>query len=336
MSSPRVTLSAVAEHAGVSRATASLVLRRTGRVSADTRQRVLAAMAELGYVYDRVAASMRTQQAPVVGVLLSDIANAFFAELFGGLERQLGATGFLPLVANTGRSRQRQDEMVQVLLEHRVAGLAIAPVAGTPAAFVEGLQQRGIPHVLLTLPVDGADTSFVGPDDHRGGELAAAHLIEVHGCRELLVLGGSRLAANRRERVAGVRAAARRAGLPAAAVRHVEALASDPTGVELARRVIARGQLAEGIVCISDVTAMGLYRGLRAAGVDREVHVTGYDDIAAAAVWQPPLTTVATHAAELGRRAAQVLAAQLDGTQPDVVVERLEPELVVRQSCGCG
>ena len=331
----RVTLSAVAAHAGVSRATASLVLRGTGRVSDETRQRVLASMTELGYVYDRVAASMRSRQTPVVGVMISDIANAFFAELFSGLETELGAHGYLPLVVHTGRDLARQDELLQVLREHRVSGLAIAPVAGTRPEFVERLDAWGIGHVLLTLPVDGASASFVGPDDERGGELAAAHLIEVHGCRELLFLGGTPAAANRRDRLAGVRAAAERAGLGAGAVTEQPAREHDPTGVELGREVAARGLLADGIVCASDVVAMGLYRALREAGVEREPHVTGYDDIPSAAVWEPPLTTVATHAVDLGRRAARLLDARIADPSAPAVDERVAPELVVRRSCGC-
>jgi LacI family transcriptional regulator len=331
----RVTLSAVAAHAGVSRATASLVLRGTGRVSAETRQRVLASMTELGYVYDRVAASMRTQHTPVVGVMISNIANAFFAELLLGLEAELGAVGYLPLLAHTGSDLERQDEMLRVLREHRVAGLAIAPVTGTQPAFIERLQSWRIGHVLLTLQVDGITTSFVGPDDVRGGELAAEHLIEVHGCRTLLFLGGTAGAANRRDRLAGVRAAAAAGGLPKSAVTQLRATVGDPIGAALGQQVIAAGALPDGIVCASDVTAMGLYRALRDAGVDDQVHVTGYDDIPAAALWEPPLTTVATHADDLGRRAARLLGQRLVDPSALPVIDRVAPELVVRRSCGC-
>lgn len=331
----RVTLSAVARHAGVSRATASLVLRGTGRVSETTRRRVLASMAELGYVYDRVAAALRTHRTPIVGVMISDIANAFFAELFSGLQAELAATGFLPLVAATGKDLARQDELLKVLREQRVAGLAIAPVVGTPAELLRTLTEQEVGHVLLTLPVDGADSSFVGPDDRAGGRLAAEHLLRVHGCRELLVLGGTPAAGNRRDRLAGVRAAARAAGLADAAVRERAGDPDDPTGVRLGRDVVERGELADGVVCMSDATAFGLYRAMRDAGVERQLHVTGYDDVPAAALWEPPLTTVATHAVELGRRAARALVARIADPTGPPVIERVVPELVVRSSCGC-
>lgn len=332
----RVTLAAVAAHAGVSRATASLVLRGTGRVSDETRQRVLDAMVELGYVYDRVAASMRTQQTPVVGVMISDIANAFFAELFSGLEAELGAGGFLPFVANTGRDLRRQDELLTVLREHRVAALAIAPVVGTSPSFIAGLQEARIGHVLMTHPVAGVRAPYVGPDDERGGYLAAAHLIEVHACRSLLVLGGAPRALNRRDRVRGVRAAAREYGLPSGAVTDRAAPANDATGLALGRRVIADGPLPDGVVCAADVTAMGLYRAAREAGAPLPAHVTGYDDVPSAQLWEPPLTTIATHAIELGRRAGRMLIERMAAPDSDPAVELLTPELVVRASCGCG
>jgi LacI family transcriptional regulator len=292
-------------------------------------------MVELGYVYDRVAASMRTQQTPVVGVMISDIANAFFAELFSGLEAELGAGGVLPFVANTGRDLRRQDELLTVLREHRVAALAIAPVVGTSPAFIEGLQEARIGHVLLTLPVAGITAPYVGPDDVRGGELAAAHLIEVHGCRSLLFLGGARGALNRRDRLRGVRTAARRFGLPSGAVTDRPALANDPTGLELGRRMVAEGPLPDGVVCAADVTAMGLYRAAREAGVAPSAHVTGYDDVPSAQLWEPPLTTIATHAVELGRRAGRMLIERIAAPSSEPAVELLAPELVVRASCGC-
>ena len=99
--------------------------------------------------------------------------------------------------------------------------------------------------------------------------------------------------------------------------------------------MVAAGPLPDGIVCASDVTAIGLYRALRDAGLDDQVSVTGYDDIPAAALWEPPLTTVATHADELGRRAARLLGERMADPTAPPVVENVVPELVVRRSCGC-
>lgn len=351
-----MTLSDVAARAGVSRATASLVLRGEGRVSAATRERVSAAMAELGYVYDRVAAAMRSEHAPVVGVLVSDITNPFFAQALVGVQAALRDEGYLPLLANAAHDLAQQSELLGLLREHRVAGLVLAPVAGTPAVLVDELRAWGLEHVLLTQPVDGATTWTVAPDDRLGGRLAAEHLLDVHGCRRLLLVGTSRDVASARLREAGVRDAV--AAVPGAEVAGALGwLPEDPTGLLLGRRAVAgplvgpppgtpsggAGAAPDGAVCFSDVHATGLLRALREAGRTGALPVTGYDDIPAAALYEPPLTTVSTHGEQLGRTAAQGLVRRLrepgepgEPGDPGGPVElEVAPQLVVRQSCGC-
>lgn len=344
--SARVTLSDVAAHAGVSRATASLVLRGEGRVSDATRERVHAAMAELGYVYDRVAAAMRSQHAPVVGVVVSDITNPFFAQALVGVQAALREEGYLPLLANAAHDLAQQAELLGLLREHRVAGLVLAPVAGTPASLVDELREWRLEHVLLTQPVDGASTWTVAPDDRLGGRLAAEHLLEVHGCRRLLLVGASRDVASARLREAGVHDAV--AAVPGASVAAALGwLQDDPTGLRLGREAVAgplspladddEGRVPDGAVCFSDVHATGLLRALREVGRPGALPVTGYDDIPAAALYEPPLTTVSTHGEQLGRTAAEGLVRRL--REPSAGAAPLElsvpPRLVVRQSCGC-
>lgn len=344
--SARVTLSDVAARAGVSRATASLVLRGEGRVSEATRERVHAAMVELGYVYDRVAAAMRSEHAPVVGVVVSDITNPFFGQALVGVQAALREEGYLPLLANSAHDLVQQAELLGLLREHRVAGLVLAPVAGTPASLVDDLRDWRLEHVLLTQPVDGASTWTVAPDDRLGGRLAAEHLLVVHGCRRLVLVGASHDVASARLREAGVHDAV--AGVPGAeVVGALGWLQEDPTGLVLGRRVVAgplsrttddgEGRAPDGAVCFSDVHATGLLRALREAGRPGELPVTGYDDVPAAALYEPPLTTVSTHGEQLGRTAAEGLVRRL--REPPAAGEPLElavaPRLVVRQSCGC-
>ncbi|MBT8160105.1 MULTISPECIES: LacI family DNA-binding transcriptional regulator [Arthrobacter] len=329
-----VTLKDVAAHAGVSRTTASNVVTRTGRVASETRDRVHQAMRELGYVYNRGAASLRTHKTTTVGVVVTNIASPFFGELLVGLESTLARAGFRSLVVATGDDAARQDELVAELREHQIAGLAIVPAGRTSGSFLEGLTASGIPHVLMTRYLDGAPAPYVGPDDRLGGRLAAEHLLD-HGSRSLAYVGGRPAVLSRRDRIDGVKDALRAGGVDPATLVDVESETSGQGGLAAGEQLLARGELPEAVICHSDSVAFGLYRALRIAGRANSVRIIGYDDVNTAALWEPPLTSVATHPERLGHAAAELLLAELDELDSEPERRLFPPELVVRESCGC-
>lgn len=329
-----VTLKDVAAHAGVSRTTASNVLTGTGRVSSETRTRVHKAMRDLGYVYNRGAASLRTQRSTTIGVVVTDIANPFFGELLVGLEAALAGAGFRSIVVATADDPTRQDELVGELREYQVAGLAMMPATRSSKSFLEGLRSSRMPHVFVTKYLEGVPASYVGPDDRLGGRLAAEHLLG-HGCQTFAFVGGHRRHLSRRDRVEGMRSALAEAGADPSQFIEVEGESSGQSGLEAGKHLLDRGELPEAIVCQSDGVAFGLYRALRIAGRAGEVRIIGYDDVRTAALWEPPLTSVATHPESLGRAAAELLIEQIGDADPSPIERVFAPELVVRQSCGC-
>src|SRR5688500_9601011 len=121
----RVTLLGVAREAGVSRSTASLVLRGASGVSRATRTRVQATMARLGYVYDRGVARLRHGTADTVGMIINDLTNPFFAELAVGIEHGLAAARIVPFLATTGESPARQAQVMRMMREHGAAGFIV-------------------------------------------------------------------------------------------------------------------------------------------------------------------------------------------------------------------
>ena len=127
----RVTLMDVARHCGVSRATVSLVLNDSPLVAAKTRDRVREAMTELGYVYNRAAASLRTQHSDAIGVVLTNITNPYFAEFAAGLQDTLTSSGTVPLLAAAARIRELQHRLVRSLVERNVDGIVLVPAHGT-------------------------------------------------------------------------------------------------------------------------------------------------------------------------------------------------------------
>ena len=127
----RVTLMDVARHCGVSRATVSLVLNDSPLVATKTRDRVRQAMVELGYVYNRAAASLRTQHSDAVGVVLTNITNPYFAEFAAGLQDALTSSGTVPLLAVSDEDRALQHRLVKSLVERNVDGIVLVPAHGT-------------------------------------------------------------------------------------------------------------------------------------------------------------------------------------------------------------
>lgn len=333
----QVTLKDVAAHAGVSRTTASYVVMGIGRVSQKTRERVHASIKELGYVYNRGAASLRTQRSSTIGVVVTNISSPFFGELLVGLESELRAHGFLSLVVATGDDPARQEQLIAELREHQIAGLAAVPASGSSPDLLDAIRSSGIPHVFMTRYLDGEPAPYIGPDDVQGGRLAARHLLD-HGSRTFAYLGGRDIVLSRRDRLNGVRGAIRDAGLDDAALTDIPGGATGEDGLQAGERLLAAGTLPDGVICHSDSVAFGFYRALRTNGIPVDsVRVIGYDDIRGAALWEPPLTSVATHAEHLGMLSARKLLAGLGALDVPAadLVEKVAPELVVRQSCGC-
>ncbi len=326
----RVTLQDVAQHAGVSRATASMVVRGTGRLSPETRLRVRQSMDSLGYVYHRGAASLRTRRSGVIGLLTTDVSNPFFAAMTRGFEEEAALGGFLTMMTNTLDDPERQARLAQSMLEYPVDALAYTPAVrdGEPHAITD----TSVPMLAVTRG-SLSDEPYLGPDDVAGGLLAAEHLIEFHGYRRIVYLGGPRGAGPREDRLSSVRAVA---------ARHpdVEVVADFPGvtnvagGVELAERLLASGLEFDAVVCHSDVVAFALFAALRQVGREHDVAAVGFDGLPESALFWPPITSVGVGPETLGSAAARWLMNALDGA-PGPMRTLLEPRLEIRSSCGC-
>lgn len=324
----RVTLREVAEHAGVSRATASMVLRNTGRLSQETRDRVRRSMSELGYVYHRGAATLRTRRSGILGLLITDITNPFFSAMTLGFEEAAAAQGYMTMVTNTFDDAERQMRLTQAMLEHPVDALAYTPVMDAPSALK--LDELPIPVLAVTRrPVD--DTPYLTADDVTGGRLAAAHLVSFHDYRRLVYLGGPKGARPREDRIAGVREAIHDVG--AELVGEFSGLVSIDEGIRLGRDLLDSGLRFDAVLCHSDLIAYSVLAALRTAGRS-EVGVIGFDGLAQSKVFSPPVTSVAVGPTRLGSEAADWLVHSIEGHEVDRRIE-MTPHLEIRNSCGC-
>lgn len=327
----RVTLLDVAHHCGVSRATVSLVVNDSPLVAESTRAAVKKGMKDLGYVYNRSAASLRTQRTNTFGVVLTQITNPYFAEFAAGLQDALAERDAVALLAISNEDIELQAKQVRSLVERGVDGIVLIPAHGTTA--VDLPDRSGVPTVLLARRVDDLEADFVGAVNNGGAYAAAEHLWQ-HGCRRIAFFGGYADSSARAERLAGVADF-----LAAQGVDLSDSPTCEPNRLAACRA--AQSYLADndvdGIVCFSDMIAFGVLDALDELGkqVGTDVRVIGFDDVLDAKYNRPSVSSVAVPARATGRRAGELVLSRADGAEGARVHEELPTRLEPRESCGC-
>jgi DNA-binding LacI/PurR family transcriptional regulator len=335
----RVTLMDVARHCDVSRATVSLVLNDSPLVATKTRARVRQAMSELGYVYNRAAASLRTQHSDAIGVVLTNIINPYFAEFATGVQDILTSSGTVPLLAVSGEDRDRQHRLIKSLVERNVDGIVLIPAHGTTPDDLPDL--LGTPLVLMARRLNGMDADYVGAQNREGGYAAAEHLSS-HGCRRIAFVGGYADSSAREERARGVEEFLSDHSLTLNADHSVVCEPARPQAREAALRLLTNdpgvdGPNVDGIICFSDVVAFGVLDAIADLGrsIGSDVRVIGFDDVHDAGLNRPSLSSVAVPARETGRRAAQLVLERAAGSTEPTVRDEFPVRLEPRETCGC-
>lgn len=332
--SHRVTLKDVAAHAGMSRATVSLVLRKSPLVKAETRAKVEAAMAALGYVYNRRAANLRSGASRTLGLVLCEITTPNYSQLTAGIDDVLDREGYMAFIANTVEDAARQRRVLVRMQEHGVDGIVVVPAENTRADALEAGHCAGMPCVLAQRRVEGFPADYVGPDYAAGMELVTEHLISL-GHTRIGFVGGVRRIAPLAERLAGFHRALRRHRLKSGPVVPCPVL-DRASGYAAGRELFARADYPSAVVCYNDIVAFGVMLALSERGLvpGRDVAVVGCDDVDEAGLHRPALTTFTTDPRVVGREAARLILRRIEN--PDRPREEIivPPRLVIRQSCG--
>ncbi len=306
----RVTLLDVAEAAGVSRATASLVIRKSPLVADETRRRVEQAIATLGYVYNMGAASMRATRSNTVGVIIPNLGNPFFAAMLAGIERTLEDAGLIVVLANSRESAAKQETILQRMRERGVDGLILCPVAETRPSLLAKAADWRLPIVQALRYVSDAKGDYAGADYAGGMRQAVDHLTGL-GHRSIAFAAGGPVHSAYRERLAGFRAAMVDHDLDPSAVLDVPL--GPAASAASAGALLAHPLRPTAVIGFNDIMAGGIANGLTDLGVEvgRDVSVVGFDDLAEAELVRPRLTSVATFPAEIGDAAARLLLERL-------------------------
>jgi LacI family transcriptional regulator len=331
-----VSIKEVAAHAGVSVATVSNVLNRPEIVAQPTRDRVSAAIRQLGFVRNESARQLRAGRSRTIGLVVLDVANPFFTDLARGVEDEANKAGLAVILCNSDDQERKEKRYLELLEEHRVQGVLITPVAGAGSRLA-GLQRRGTPVVLVDSRSPSRGQCSVAVDDVLGGDLAVSHLLAV-GHERIAYISGPpaiRQVADRRE---GALRALDREGRRPEDLQVIDAgalnvAAGQKAGAQIAALPPASRPTA--VFCANDLIALGVLQEMtrNRIRVPEDISIVGYDDIDFAAAAAVPLTSVRQPRHHLGRTAARMLldeAASDDAHQHHQVI--FEPELVARQS----
>ena len=329
-----VTLADIARESGVSKATVSLVMRDSDQVSEATRERVRKVAHDLGYVYNRAAAALRSKTTGTVGLIVTTVANPFFAEVVDGLEGRFTESGRSLILTQHSDSLSMQRRQIEAMLESRVDGVVIVPAYNSPAQAFERLSDAGISMVFVTRRIEGQRGGYVGADNITGARMAAEHLIE-HGCRRIAFIGGAKGTSAQIEREAGaVSAVARTAG--AVGIASHSGPVSTESSYAMALEVISGAVAPDGIVAYNDIVALGIQAAIADSGriVGRDIRLVGFDDVAFSHFLRPSITSVQARPALIGSLAAETLVREMEDPSENETV-LVPTSLSIRESCGC-
>jgi len=327
----------------VSTATVSRVLAGYERVLPRTRDKVLTAVTELGYVPSGAARDLAARRTGVLGLCFPDLdsedgdAAYWYDEVIRGMERAARRSGYAVLIA---ASHHRDDSGLVLSIAGRCDGLVVL-ARTAPLAMIEHVATR-IPVVLLATEESGGTTDraidYLAVANETGAYQVTAHLADVHGYAGICFIAGPPDSPDSARRLAGFRRAA--AGLPETPVYHGDFTTAG--GRRIAERIIAAGRVPRAVVCANDQTAIGVMAALQHAGlsIPGDVAVTGFDGIRLGRHLRPSLTTVVQPMAALGDTAVAMLNDRIGGAaQPRQALPRRTVELPVRLelrgSCGC-
>lgn len=326
-----VTLQAIATDLGISTATVSLALRGNPAVAEATRKRVEERARELGYIYNRSAASLRTSRSHIIGVCVHDVANPYFAEMLTGVEHVALESGRSMLLGTYGESFELQERLLRTFREYRPDGVILCPAAGTTLEDLDFLTRSGVPVVQLSREILGAPLDFVGSDDRLGTIKAVRHLVEL-GHRRIAYFGGKEGVSTAVQRHAAFRETLSACGLSFDPDLVVAGWGRRQTGIEAVDHVLALPDPPTAALCFNDLTAFGAMLGLYKRGLTpgADFSLIGYDDVSEASQWTPQLTSLSHAHREPGRLAAEILLRRLADPTLPVMREAIEPMLMAR------
>jgi len=336
MISNQPSMKDVAKLAGVSLGTVSNVLNHPDIVRESTAKNVRRAIEQLGFVRNDAARQLKTGNSKAIGLIVPYSSNPFFAELAKGVESSAAENGFQVLHGNSGHDKKRESGYLRMFQEQRLSGILLSPVEDATRNITQ-LRDLGTQLVIVDQKISADLCCSVSVDDHYGGRLAAAHLID-QGRTRLAFVGGSLKIPQIADRLAGARTAVIDSGSNIE-LRAIRAEGQDVISGRLVGMAILKMPVSErpdGIFAANDLLAVGLLQAFAVSGlidIPGEIAIIGYDDIDFAQSTVVPLSSIRQPAELLGSTALALLQDEISNPEHHKHQQvSFQPSLIVRAS----
>ena len=312
----------------------SRVINGTRKVSSESERKVRAALERIGYEPNEAARVLKGQRSRVLGIVVPDLADPFFATCANSIQEAARVAGYVTWMAATAHSEGVEREVTEAMVQRHVAGLLVVPNGSHNRHFARAAQ-GGIPIVSIDRPLENVKADAVVVDNREATARATKHLIE-HGHRSILCVTDDYAISTRMERIAGYSEAMKQAKLSA------QVCAVGPVGGSLSVQLnfaLNTSTPATAIFAESNLIAVQILHELqnRCLPIPNKIALIAFDDFDAATLIRPTVTVIRQPIAELGRQATDLLLSRLNKTGPSRSARIVIPtEFVLRESCGCG
>lgn len=329
-----VTILDVAKSAGVAPITVSRVVNDLPGVKQNTRERVNKVIAELHYVPNAMAKSLRSKSTHIIALVVTDVANPFWTTIARGVEDTAATNGFHVILCNTDENPEKESNYISVLLQRRIDGIIIAP-STADARRLTSLKRHDVPCVLIDRQVKGFRTDVVCSDGREGARRLTEHLIRL-GHRRIAIISGPAHISTAEERFAGYRQALQKHGISVDQNLIKQGSYKEDDSFQFAGELLSIHPRPTAIFATNNSMAVGVLRALRAAGlrVPEDIALVCFDDIPQASAIYPFLTVCAQDPYKMGVLSAELLIDRIQRKRRRAREIILETKLIIRKSCG--
>lgn len=329
------TMADVAQRAAVSVSTVSHVVNKTRAVNPATRERVLAAIAETGFVVNTLARALAGASTATIGLAMSAVSNFYFADMVAGIDAAVRAAGSTLLLADTHEDPAEELAIVRSLHQRRVDGILLAPVTGRDGAALQYLRDLSLPAVLVDRCAAG-DFDQIGVENVESTQRLTEHLIS-HGHRRIALVSGVLGVQTTVERVSGYRRALRASGLRFDSQLVVAGNSNADDAGAAVDMLLSRTPCPTAFVIGNNHMTIGAMRALgqHHLRVPDDVALVAFDDFDWADVFAPHLTAIAQPIDQIAQGSVAMLLERIAGTKPAPRTRRPAGILRLRESCGC-